>query len=185
MLCIFSPWLILSYQGELNTSWEKMYTVGSSTPWRFLKTAGICGKRWHKSCVWNTYMRWDVQATLTHDHTAWYSQVVPRGRIGIPELHGQQTRIPETFQTRSVEGKFHSHWSGEWEPIMLKRFGKLLLCTHRTDEGVCFPLSQYDAETLFIKLQALLIFTDDGLFCKAMDSWTASPCFTRLPCLWC
>lgn len=130
-----------------------------------------------KICVWNTYMTWDVQATLTHDHTACYSQVVPRGRIGIPELHGQQTRIRKSFQITNWGGgrTYHPHWSGTWEPIMLKRFGKLLLCTHRTDEGVCFPLSQYDAETLFIKLQALLIFTDNGLFCKAMDSISASP----------
>lgn len=69
------------------------------------------------------------------------------------------------------------------ESIMPKRFGKLLLCTHRTDEGVCFPLSQYDAETLLIKLQALLVFTDDGLFCKAVGRGSASPCCTQLSCL--
>lgn len=66
---------------------------------------------------------------------------------------------------------------------MLKRFRKLLLYAHRTDEGVCFPLSQYDAETLLIKLQAPLVFIDDGLFCKAMDRWSASPCGTQLSCI--
>lgn len=140
----------------------------------------MCRKRWPKICVWNTYMRWDVQATLTHDHTACYSQVVPRGRIGIPELHGKQTRIPNRFR----QGVFPLTLEWGWEPIMLKRFGKLLLCTHRTDEGVCFPLRQYDAETLFIKLQALLIFTDNGLFCKAMDSWSASSCFSHIALSW-
>lgn len=124
-------------------------------------------------------MRRDVQATLTQDHTAGYSQVVPRSRSGIPEYHSQQAWIPKPFQTTSLGGNSPHLAVGGWEPITPKRFWKLLLCTHRTDEGVCFPLSQHDAETLFIKLQALLIFTDDGLFCKAKDSWSALPCFTQ------
>lgn len=54
-------------------------------------------------------MRWDVQATLTHDHTACYSQVVPRGRIRTPELHGQQRGDSTRF---GVEGGNQQCWKG-------------------------------------------------------------------------
>lgn len=56
-----------------------------------------------------------------------------------------------------------------------------LLRTHRADGGVCFPLGQDDAETLLIKLQAVLVFTDDGLFCKAVDRWMLHHAAPRCP----
>lgn len=98
----------------------------SSSPWlEVLQKTDIFGKRWHKTFIWNAYMRWDVQATLTHNHTTCYSQVVPRIRIRIFNHHGGQTWLPRTFHATNFwgwdgGGESHSPWTGEWKPIMLK-----------------------------------------------------------------
>lgn len=94
MLSVFSPWMTASYQCELNMKLGR----------------GVC--RGDTICVRNTHMRWDVQATLTHDHTACYSQIVPGSRIGIPEHYGQQTWIPQPSQIIDLGG--NSTHLGVW-----------------------------------------------------------------------
>lgn len=49
-------------------------------------------------CV-DTYVKWDVQATWTHDHTVHYSQVVPRDKIRIPKSLWSQDLAPYTSQS--------------------------------------------------------------------------------------